>query len=188
MTEPDSSQPRQVQDRYWDLFVELRKEIIESQKIRSQILGFKITFVSAFLGVLLGIQSVDPFTGIIFAIPAFAAVFFDFVIESYSFSIHRIGRYTREVIEETLIQRGAFTEDFPPWQKWLAKDTVTPRKKYMVYFGNMGFDIIVASGAVYALLHPYRPVLSETLIVILVALLGRVTYMHLTHHQGDDAV
>ncbi|HEV2708377.1 MAG TPA: hypothetical protein VGV59_20850 [Pyrinomonadaceae bacterium] len=35
----------------WNLFVEARKEILEYQRIRTQIIGFKITFVSAGIGL-----------------------------------------------------------------------------------------------------------------------------------------
>ena len=43
---------RDWEGRIWDLFVEPRKEIIESQKIRAQIIGFKITFISAGIAAL----------------------------------------------------------------------------------------------------------------------------------------
>ncbi len=35
------------------LFTELRKELVESQKIRAQILGFKITFVATAVGLIM---------------------------------------------------------------------------------------------------------------------------------------
>ena len=38
-------------DIAWGLFSELRKELVETQKTRIQIIGFKITFVSAALDV-----------------------------------------------------------------------------------------------------------------------------------------
>ena len=40
-------------DLAWNLFVELRKEIVETQKIRSQVIGFKITFSSTAIGVII---------------------------------------------------------------------------------------------------------------------------------------
>jgi hypothetical protein len=38
--------------KVFDLLVELRKELIESQKIRAQIIGFKITFISAAAAII----------------------------------------------------------------------------------------------------------------------------------------
>ena len=58
----------------WNLFVELRKELVESQKIRAQVIGFKITFVSAAVG-LIG-TNIDRIPNILLVIPAFAAIFF----------------------------------------------------------------------------------------------------------------
>ena len=39
-------------DFAWNLFTELRKELVELQRIRSQIFGFKIAFIGGFFGVL----------------------------------------------------------------------------------------------------------------------------------------
>src|SRR5579859_6081320 len=86
--------------KIWDLFVELRKEIIESQKIRAQIIGFKITFISTAIGLVLA--SSNRGSQMTLIVPAFAAIFFDFLIQSYSFSIKRIGRYCRENLEPVI--------------------------------------------------------------------------------------
>lgn len=84
----------------WNLFVELRKELLEAQKIRAQVLGFKFTFVTASLSLLAAnIEKIDK---ALFVMPAFSAIFFDFIIYSYSFSIKRIGCYTRDYIEPAL--------------------------------------------------------------------------------------
>ena len=39
-------------DFCWELYLELRREIVESQKLRTQIVGFKITLVSAGVGLI----------------------------------------------------------------------------------------------------------------------------------------
>jgi len=39
-------------DLTWRLFVELRKELVDSQKVRAQAIGFKITFVSTVTGII----------------------------------------------------------------------------------------------------------------------------------------
>ena len=53
----------------WQLLVELRKEILETQKIRSQVIGFKITFISTVIGLILA--SNTPIQ--LLTIPAFSA-------------------------------------------------------------------------------------------------------------------
>ena len=74
--------------KVFDLFIELRKELVESQKIRSQIIGFKITFISAAAAFIKVFQA--SFSPYILCVLAFAAIFFDFLINSYSFSIKRL--------------------------------------------------------------------------------------------------
>lgn len=87
--------PKEWETNLWQLFVELRKEIVESQKIRAQIIGFKITFISSGIGLIIAGRNTVPQTLLI--VPALAAIFFDFLIQSYSFSIKRIGRYCRRI-------------------------------------------------------------------------------------------
>lgn len=40
----------------WNTLAELRKEIVEAQRISAQVIGFKITFVSASIGMLDGLR------------------------------------------------------------------------------------------------------------------------------------
>lgn len=151
--------------RTWDLFVELRKELVESQKIRSQILGFKITFISAFVA-LLGSANSD---GVLFVMPAFASVCFDYVIHSYSFSIKRIGRYVKLYIEPQLIESGEFKEGFTLWESYL-KDPKT-QQNLLVMYANFGLTLLAAVLAVYYLLHPFIPKITPVLVgALLVAL------------------
>ena len=65
-----------MENQIWNLFTELRKELLESQKIRSQIIGFKVTFVAAVVGILA--KNIDRIDNILFLIPAFAAFAFDY--------------------------------------------------------------------------------------------------------------
>jgi hypothetical protein len=112
----------------WNLYVELRKELVESQKIRSQIIGVKITSVGA--GIVAIAANKDK--GVpqqLLVIPAFAAIFFDLLIHSYSFSIHRIGTYCRDHLEKVLKMSYALGPDklpnqpkgaeFQLWQEFL---------------------------------------------------------------------
>jgi len=149
-------------DRIWDLFVELRKELVESQKIRSQVTGFKITFVTATIGLMAAnIASLDK---ALFVIPAFAAICFDLLIYSYSFSIKRIGSYCREYIEPALKRGGHVPEDFTLWQEFLTDPKTRQR---LSLAGNFGFTLLTVAIGIIALFFPYRPLLSSILCVIL---------------------
>jgi hypothetical protein len=62
----------------WNLMVQLRKEIRAAQKMRTQIMGFKIVFVSSALGVIIGAITANPEASLAFIIPALTAISFDF--------------------------------------------------------------------------------------------------------------
>ena len=85
----------------WKMICELRQEIREAQKIRTQIIGIKIAFVSAAFGFIFkdGSPTVGSPASQLLLIPAFAAIFFDYLIISYGFSIKRIGYYCRHLYE-----------------------------------------------------------------------------------------
>lgn len=97
----------------WQLFVELRKELLEAQKIRAQVLGFKFTFITAAMGLMLA--NIEKIEKEILVLPAFAAIFFDFIVNSYSFSIKRIGCYVRDHIEPVLAKNKDVPEGFVMW-------------------------------------------------------------------------
>jgi len=96
------------------LLEELRKEIIASQQTRTQIIGFKIAFVSAGLGLIGANINTIPIQLLI--IPAFAAIFFDLLINSYSISIKRIGYYCRIYIEPILRESSGWSKEIPLWE------------------------------------------------------------------------
>ena len=105
-------------DVAWNMLVELRKELVESQKIRAQIIGFKITFVSGGIGV--AAAQIDRVPGYVLLLPAFAAVFFDILITSYSYSIKRTGYYIGAHLEPRVANSvtwppgGSRTRQMPP--------------------------------------------------------------------------
>jgi len=158
-----------VKDRIWDLFVELRKELLESQRIRAQVIGFKITFVSTALGVVVGgihsqSQNVVP---ALLVIPAIAAVFFDFLIYSYSFSIKRIGAYIREHIEPAMKQLGQVPEGYVQWQEYL---TQPKTRQTLSLYGNFGLTSLAVVIGMMSLFFPYDPWVSTPLLAVLGAL------------------
>jgi len=154
-------------DLYWNLYTELRKEIIESQRIRAQVIGFKITFVSASMGLLASRFEQIPNTLLI--IPAIASIFFDFLINSYSFSIKRIGFYLWETLEPQLKEEAQIPNYLPLWQSYL-KDRKTGQILSLI--GNFGITIIASIAAIIALLFPVHKLLSPSLIGLIIILLG----------------
>ena len=152
-----------LEGRMWDLFVELRKETIESQKIRAQIIGFKITFISAAIGLILANSNRGFQMTLI--VPAFAAIFFDFLIQSYSFSIKRIGRYCRENLEPIMFPKNAGVS-FVSWEQFLSSPE--NRQSYST-IGNLGITVLAVIPAIAVLFSPFRLAVS---LPILFALIG----------------
>ncbi len=150
-------------DRIWDLFVELRKELLEAQKIRAQVMAFKITSAAAAIGILAKYD--DTLDYALFTISALAAVCFDFIIYSYSFSIKRIGCYTRDVIEPALKKHGRMPEEMKLWQKFLTEKRT---KQTLSQFGNLGVTGLTVLLAAVSLFFPYRRVVSVPLLAALV--------------------
>lgn len=133
---PGCSPP--VTDRTWDLFVELRKELVESQRIRAQVIGFKITFITA--AVVLIAAEMGPLGARFLAAPAFAAVFFDFLICSYGFSIKRIGFYIRVHLEPELKNGRHLPKDLLLWQAYLTDDRTRQR---LSFYGHLGLTVLM---------------------------------------------
>lgn len=127
------------------IFEELRKEILSSQKIRTQMIGFKITFTSAALGIVFANYGNVPY--IIFFIPAFASVFFDLLILSYGFSIKRMGTYIQKIIEPIFREYTNWPgEECPFWEEWMSKPS---SRQNLTFIGNIGFTILVSTPAIF---------------------------------------
>lgn len=139
-------------DRLWELYVDLRKELVESQKIRAQIIGVKIAFTSTAIGFLL--KESAALDRRVFVVPALAAVCFDFLICSYSFSIKRIGAYLREHLEPAFKANGIMPPDVMLWQEFL---TDPKTSQQVANYGNLGLTSITVIMAVVALWLPPRP-------------------------------
>jgi hypothetical protein len=82
------------------------------------------------------------------------AVAFDFLIYSYSFSIKRIGMYTRLYIEPALAELGHMPPDFVQWQPYLSQCKTRQRLALSGNFGTTLLSVIMGS---IALLLPHRP-------------------------------
>jgi hypothetical protein len=138
--------PLSDSDLAWNLFVELRKEIVETQKIRAQVIGFKITFTSTAIGVIIAGSGKWPLE--LLALPAFAAVFFDTLIASYGVGIKRMGYYCHQHLEPVLRRAVTLPEGFLLWHEF--RRTFESRKSFG-FLGNVGITFLLALPAVAAL-------------------------------------
>ena len=154
-------------DLYFSLLIELRKEVIESQKIRAQVIGFKITFVSAGIAVI--IANLEKLPPILLAVPAFAAIFFDFLIDSYSFSIKRIGHYCRSHLEPYIHQHFGLDESFLLWEEFMHQPGAG---QIFAIVGNLGLTSLVVVPAIVGLLRPFRLEVSLPLLIVLLLFFG----------------
>lgn len=156
--------PTQGQGQYnlaWNLYGELRKELVEAQKTRIQIIGFKITFVSAALAVIGANLSKIP--NAVLALPAFAGIFFDLLVNSYSFSIKRIGSYCRLYLEPILRRETSLSSppEFFLWEEYLMQPQM---RQILSFSGNLGLTLLASAVAVTGLTTPFRPVVSSALL------------------------
>ncbi len=149
----------------WNLFTELRKELLESQKIRAQVTGFKITFVTTSIAVIVTksdkIPEISPF---LLAIAAFSAIFFDFLIVSYSFSIKRIGTYCELFLEPIMKDAYGLPEDAILWQNFLKFKKTS---QTLSIAGNIGITSLAVMAGIYGLLTPYKVPQSPILLALL---------------------
>lgn len=150
----------------WDLFSDLRKELVELQKIRSHIIGFKIAFVSSGIGLV--VANIDKVSNFLFVIPAFAAVFFDLLIHSYSFSIKRTGFYCRKYLEPILRNEYELSEEYLFWEEFMASPEAG---KNVSFWGNLGITFLAVVPAIIALFAPFDLFISPFLGACLLAVL-----------------
>jgi len=133
-------------DFAWDLYIELRKEIVASQGVRAQIIGFKITFVTATAGLIVAFKPSDgssPNLSLL-VIPAVAAVFFDFLIVSYSIGIKRLGHYCRHYLEPIVKGHARWPEGEHLWEAFMALPAVRQRFAYLGVIGLTSLAVVAA--------------------------------------------
>ena len=149
----------------WNMLVELRKEIVAEQQVRSRAIGFKITFVSTAIGAI--VTKVLGAESTLLVVPAFAALFFDFLITGYSISIKRKGVYCRKYLEPKLRSACQWPETELLWEEYMR----TPKRMQgFSLFGNLGITTLAVVPAIVVLLNPFRATVSIPLLVPLVAL------------------
>jgi len=148
----------------WDLFSELRKELVESQRIRTQIIGFKITFVSTAVGVIM--TNLGKVPTILLAVPAFAAIFFDFLIYGYAFSVKRIGYYCRVHLEPVLRKEFQLPKDFLLWQEFLVEEPKI--RQSLTFSGNLGLTALACAAGAFGAIDRFQLAMSTPVLLMLV--------------------
>ncbi len=148
----------------WNYLTELRKELVSLQTIRSQIFGFKITFVSTLLG--LSLANIDKIPAIALIIPAISANFFDSLIHGYSFSIKRTGFYCKTHLEPILREEFDFPKERPLWEQFMFGPSAG---RNSAFWGTVGITILATVPAIWGAITPYNPIVSWPLIILLVA-------------------
>lgn len=151
----------------WNYLSELRKELVSLQTIRSQIFGFKITFVSTLLG--LSLANIDKIPAISLIIPAISANFFDSLIHGYSFSIKRTGFYCKTHLEPILREEFNFPKERPLWEQFMFGPSAG---RNSAFWGTVGITILATIPAIWGAITPYNPLISWSLIVLLIASLA----------------
>ena len=137
-----------ISEHAWRMITELRNELRESQKIRSQIIGVKIAFVAASLGFVVGGKEGPNYN--LLLVPAFASIFFDFLIISYGVSIKRIGFYCRIYLEPKIREKVGWPFNEPLWEEAMSHKKM---KQHFAGFGNIGLTAVVLIPAIVYLIN-----------------------------------
>ncbi|MDO8586349.1 MAG: NUDIX domain-containing protein [Armatimonadota bacterium] len=136
------------------------------QTIRSQVTGFKITFVGTSIALIAA--NLDKVPPTLLVVPGFAAIFFDFLMHSYSYSIKRTGFYCRTQLEPILRAEYAFPVEHRLWEEFMA----TPESgKNVPFWGALGLTILAVSPGIVALFQPFTWWLSLPLLTLFLVLL-----------------
>jgi hypothetical protein len=161
----------------WNLYTELRKELISLQAIRAQVIGFKIAFVCA--GVPLISANLDKLSPLLFVVPAFASIFFDLLAHSYSYSIKRTGFYCRKTLEPILRKEYDFPSDRYLWEEFLTTSATNKNGRFLKklvlknvpFWGQLGLTILAVITAIIAMFFQYNWIVSILLFIVLVGFL-----------------
>ena len=164
-------------DFSWKLYCELRKELVAAQALRAQIIGFKITFVTAAAGLIAALSPSDEAAPdpALLVIPALAAIFFDFLIVSYSIGIKRLGHYCRHYLEPNIRERTGWPEGDRLWEEFMALPETRQRFASLGVIGLTGIAVLAACAA---LLATSRAGVALPGVLILVVLFGFDAYAY----------
>ena len=146
----------------WDLLVELRKELVEKSanphtdnQPEDHFCGQCSSIVAA------NLDKVPPY---VLVVASFSALFFDLLINSYSFSIKRIGYYIRNHIEPILRVTNNWPSSHFLWEEFMIRPNV---KQKLSYWGNSGMTLLVVIIGVASLYMPANIPLADELRIAL---------------------
>jgi hypothetical protein len=172
-----------VDEVIWGLFLETRKQIIEYQKIRAQLFGFKVIFVGSAMGIVLANANNIP--KIVHFIPAFAATFFDLLITSTTYSIKRTGAYCRNHIEPTIRESSHLPSSLPLWEEQFLISTGMER--VLLLISNLGISLLALMPVILAVQLPLKFNTFTVLLALFLFLFGFYLYVALLPHRfGQD--
>lgn len=158
--EPNASLP-------WSIYLEMRKEILATQQLRSRAIEFKVTLVGAAIGLFVANRAKLGEDRLI-VLAAFAAIFFDFLIASYSVSIKRQHHYLRDSIEPQIRTAFAWPSGVLLWEEHVSQSS---QRQILPVIVHLGLTVLATLPSVYVLTRePMVPINSGILAVILLLL------------------
>lgn len=103
----------------WRQLSYLREEILSNQKIRAQILGFKLTAVTLGMGYIL--NNADKVHPIALVVVAYASVLFDFLLIGKNIAIKRAGYYIKTHLEDIIRKNSDWPNKTPLWEEFMER-------------------------------------------------------------------
>jgi len=158
----------------WNLYIELRKEILSTQSLRSRTIEIKITIVGGAISLFLANRGKLGDDRLL-ALPAFVATFFDFLIASYSFAIKRKGDYLRTCLEPRLRREFSWPFGLPLWEEFLS---APERRQMFSVIANMGLTILACLPGMFVLLRQPVPLINAAIVALLLLLVGCVAWIY----------
>jgi hypothetical protein len=152
----------ELSNTLWNVLVELRKETLLAQETRAKLIAIKITTVSAGIGLIY--TNTNVVERLLLLLPAIAAIFFDFLINSYSISTKKIGFYCRHYLEPGLIKSDVISGGFKFWEDFVGQPEL---HQNFSLFGNLGLTGIVS---VLAIAENYKSPNGLIIFVVILAL------------------
>lgn len=140
-----------------ELLLDLRREIIESKKLRAQITGVKVTFATAAATLILA--NLDKVSPAALAAPAIAAACLDLHSAAYDHSIKRVGLYLRHHVEPVLREATQWPAAHPLWQHFMLGRNASSNTGVVA---NSGFTLVLAVTAAIGVWadYPVQPQLA----------------------------
>ena len=157
----------------WNLYSALRAEIVETQKLRAAIVGLKITFVTSAIGFVF----FKDLPRELLALPAFAAIAFDFLIIASTKGIKRKGAYLRQCLEPIVRRECKWRSRYPLWELALSR---MREREYLPMLANIAMTILAAVPAlIYVALQSAERNSSAALLLAMSMAVVMVSALHI---------